>query len=287
MNPQALEIASGRRFPFGKNWRSFLAVVDETRIASAESSLRNLVGDLEGKRFLDVGAGSGLSSLAAHRAGAVVHSFDYDPVAVATIRELKLRHGRASPVWTISEGSVLDPEILESMGSFEVVHAWGVLHHTGDLWRALGNVCLATRPGGRLVVAIYNDQGIRSKAWRWVKRMYCSGPIGRAATSAVYVPLAVLSLAVYDLARLRSPFCRYREYHERRGMSVVHDWIDWLGGYPFETARPERVVQFCEERGFRLERLLSTRSLGNNQFVFRRSRAARDFFVPSFETSTE
>ena len=54
-------------------------------------------------------------------------------------------------------------------------------------------------------------------------------------------------------------------------MSRWHDLIDWVGGYPFEVARPEQVFSFVRERGFELERLTTCRGgLGCNQFVFAR-----------------
>ena len=57
------------RFAFGKNWQSFIASIDDARIANSVASLRKMLGveSLAGKRFLDVGSGSGLSSLAAYR----------------------------------------------------------------------------------------------------------------------------------------------------------------------------------------------------------------------------
>ena len=79
------EIRQGERFEFGKNWSQFLSHLNDSRIAEAEQSLRNMleVDDLCGKRFLDIGSGSGLFSLAARRLGASVYSFDYDPRSVA------------------------------------------------------------------------------------------------------------------------------------------------------------------------------------------------------------
>lgn len=58
----SIEIAEGKRFEFGKNWKRFLSVLDDERISKAELSLKQMleVEDLRGKSFLDVGSGSGL-----------------------------------------------------------------------------------------------------------------------------------------------------------------------------------------------------------------------------------
>ena len=79
------DVQAGRRFEFGKNWTSFLATLDEAKIGEAEKSLQRMLDleRLDGLTFLDIGSGSGLSSLAARRLGAMVHSFDYDPQSVA------------------------------------------------------------------------------------------------------------------------------------------------------------------------------------------------------------
>ncbi|MDR2417362.1 MAG: 50S ribosomal protein L11 methyltransferase, partial [Holosporales bacterium] len=84
-------MAQEDRFAFGKNWTKFLALVDEERIATAMRSLCNALEEenLEGKRFLDIGSGSGLFSLAAYRLGAEVFSFDYDEGSVACTQKLK------------------------------------------------------------------------------------------------------------------------------------------------------------------------------------------------------
>jgi 2-polyprenyl-6-hydroxyphenyl methylase/3-demethylubiquinone-9 3-methyltransferase len=75
-----------------------------------------------------------------------------------------------------------------------------------------------------------------------------------------------------DVVRRKNPLARYTEYKKRRGMSVVHDWFDWLGGYPFEVSKPEEVLDFLRARGFVLERMTTCGgSLGCNQFVARRA----------------
>ena len=268
----ARELAEGERFAFGENWRRFLRTVDEARVAASVASLQAMLGvtSLRGQRFLDVGSGSGLSSLAAHRMGAEVHAFDYDPSSVACSRELRRRFAPDAASWTIEPGNALDPAYLGTLGTFDVVYSWGVLHHTGSMWQALENVVPLVKPGGTLFVAIYNDQGARSGRWRRVKQLYCSGPLGPAAVCSTFIPAFVLRDLAADLVWMRNPMRRYSEYSTQRGMSVVHDWLDWLGGYPFEVARPEQIMEFYHARGFTLTRLRTCGgSVGCNEFVFR------------------
>ena len=267
----ATEVARGERFKFGENWSRFLSVLNEDRIFEAEKSLKEMleVDDLTGKSFLDIGSGSGLFSLAARRMGARVYSFDYDPQSVASTRELRRRYFPEDADWSIEEGSVLDEGYVRSLGMFDVVYSWGVLHHTGDMWRALENAALPVAEGGRLFIAIYNDQGGKSRRWRKVKRFYLSGPLGKSLVSAVFVPYFVSGGLAMDVLRRRNPVARYTEYKRSRGMSVIHDWFDWLGGYPFEVAKSEVIFEFYRDRGFVLDKLITAGGgLGNNQFVF-------------------
>jgi 2-polyprenyl-3-methyl-5-hydroxy-6-metoxy-1,4-benzoquinol methylase len=279
----ATEPGDERRFAFGRNWGRFLHVLSDARVAEAERSLRAMlrVDELRGRSFLDVGSGSGLFSLAARRLGARVHSFDYDAASVACTAELKQRYYRNDPDWIVEQGSVLDPRYLKSLGEYEVVYAWGVLHHTGAMWAAFENVTSLVAPGGHLFLAIYNDQGAWSSRWRKVKRLYCSGPLGRAVVCATCIPAFVARDLAADLVWRRNPTRRYSEYKRRRGMSVIHDWIDWLGGYPFEVAKPERVFDFFSERGFHLRKLKTCGgSVGCNEFVFQRPASATDHATP-------
>src|SRR5438876_9016826 len=149
MSTHAIEIARGERFEFGKNWSRFLILLDEPRIVRAEQSLKQMleIENLEGRSFLDIGSGSGLFSLAARRLGARVHSFDYDPHSVACTKELRRRYFNNDPDWRIEEGSALDADYIKSVGPFDVVYSWGVLHHTGAMWTALDNAQLPVAAG--------------------------------------------------------------------------------------------------------------------------------------------
>lgn len=260
-------------FAFGENWRDFLRVLSDDHILEAEKALGAFLGttDLNEKLFLDIGSGSGLHSLAARQMGAIVHSFDYDPQSVACTEELKRRFFPLEKQWIIQQGSILDGEFMAGLGEFDICYAWGVLHHTGALWQALFNAQRPVRQDGLLFVAIYNDQGLISVLWKTIKRLYCSGWLGRTVMSMIFYPVFFLSGLLIDLLHLRNPAIRYREHKKYRGMSLVHDWRDWLGGYPFEPAKPETIINFYKNLGLTLEHFEPTgHGFGNNQFLFRR-----------------
>lgn len=260
------------RFGFGRNWTSFLSVLNDDRIREAERSLEEMLGrdHVSGRTWLDIGCGSGLFSLAAMRLGVRrIHSFDYDSQSVACTEELRRQYFPTANNWTVERASVLDRSYLEQLGTWDVVYSWGVLHHTGSLWEALGNAASLVATKGVLFIAIYNDQGLASRAWSAVKRTYNSSSLGRALMVSIFVPYFVIRGVLVDLVRRRTPLARYREYRRTRGMSMYHDWIDWLGGYPFEVAKPEQIFEFCRQRGFTLTKLSTCGGgLGCNQFVF-------------------
>jgi len=157
-----------------------------------------------------------------------------------------------------------------------VVYSWGVLHHTGALWQALENVAPLVAGEGKLFIAIYNDQGGQSRRWRILKRIYNWLP------GILKFPYATLVMGPRDLKFLILAFMKGKpwvyfdnviHYSERslRGMSYWHDLIDWIGGYPFEVAKPEEVFGFLYAKGFQLQRLKTCAGgLACNEFVFLR-----------------
>jgi 2-polyprenyl-3-methyl-5-hydroxy-6-metoxy-1,4-benzoquinol methylase len=268
------EISQGERFQFGENWEAFLETLNDERIYEAERSLKEMlsVDDLSGKRFLDIGSGSGLLSLAARRLGAIVHSFDYDPKSVKCTKELKNLYYADDANWVVEEGSALDEKYLVSLGKFDVVYSWGVLHHTGNMLKAMENAMLPVSDQGTLFIAIYNDQDISSRFWKKVKKTYCSNSLGRLFISSMFVPLFSLQSIAIGLIKYKNPIGHFSAYENKRGMSIYHDWIDWLGGYPFEVAKPQDVLSLYKSHGYTLENLITTNRLGCNQYVFLKHR---------------
>jgi len=271
MTQQAQEVADGQRFEFGKNWSQFLTMLDEERIARAEHSLQSMleVKGLAGKTFLDIGSGSGLFSLAARRLGAKVYSFDFDPLSVKCTSELKRRYFPGDSDWTIVEGSVLDSAFLNPLGTFNIVYSWGVLHHTGAMWQALENASRMVADRGTLFIAIYNDQGGASRRWLMVKRLYNRLP--QWGKILVLWPACIRQwgLTIFRDTCLGNPFRTWLSYKQQRGMSPWRDVVDWVGGYPFEVAKPEEIFDFYRNKGFILQRIKTCGGgIGCNEFVF-------------------
>lgn len=265
------ELRNKQRFEFGNNWNNYLSNIDETRIIQAELSIKKYLrrDSLFGCRFLDIGCGSGIFSLAAMRLGAQVTSFDYDPKSVECAILLKKHYFPKNDGWQIHQGSILDIDFVKSLGKFDVVYSWGVLHHTGEMWTALSNAIVPLAEDGALFISIYNDQGKKSKLWKLVKRGYVRSPL---LIKKIYHLIFLIGLwapaTLRDLVSLR-PFSTWKEYKKHRGMSPYIDLIDWIGGYPFEVARPDDIFKFFLSNHLVLDQLKTCGGgHGCNEYVF-------------------
>lgn len=274
MTTQAISIDPEKRFSFGKNWSRFLNHLNEDRIDEAIKSLQEKLGvtSLKGKTFLDIGSGSGLFSLAAYKMGATVSSFDFDHNSVACTKYLKEHFANNDTSWSVEQGSVLDSAFLKKFKTVDVLYSWGVLHHTGHMMHAFENVSHMVKDNGMLFISIYNDQGITSKIWNFVKKIYVSAPFLRP----FIIFFCGLWLWKYRIGwgtlRYANPLKYILSYGKNnRGMSAYRDLIDWVGGYPFEVAKPEVVFDFFKERDFQLEKMKTCAGgLGCNEFVFKK-----------------
>jgi SAM-dependent methyltransferase len=269
-----------QRFGFGANWQRYLAgAFDEERAEIARAWLTGFLGRdrLDGLTFLDIGSGSGLHSLGAWRSGAArVVSFDYDPDSVAATRSLHRMVG-APANWEVFQGSILDPDLPSRLGTFDVVYSWGVLHHTGDQWTALDNAVAMLAPDGLLYVALYtSDQYVDPPPEHWLalKRRYNrAGAAERLWMEAAYVWRHVCHRSWHAVLRLPATA---RAYRASRGMALITDVRDWLGGWPMEFSSVKEVLTRGSDRyGLALVRIKTGE--GNTEYLFARPGAPARF----------
>lgn len=278
------------RFEFGENWSKFIAQnLSEDIVAQSGTALRRFLGlpTLKNLSFLDVGSGSGLSSLAAWRAGATnVISFDVDPLAVQTTQKLRSYAGNPEN-WQIMQGDVLDAAFMRALPEFDIVYSWGVLHHTGHMREAVRNAAYPCRKRGLLALALYSytayANGLASglpgpEEWLEIKRHYLHarklrrrlmelGYLWRCHCAPARGNPRGVAKGLADIWRC------WREYdNSGRGMSFWTDIRDWLGGWPMEFVHEDELCrQVCDGGEFSLVRMNTGE--GNTEFLFRRSGA--------------
>lgn len=252
-------------FNFGRNWKEFSEKsLDEAKLNNAFNSLGQLIGEnkIKGKSFLDIGCGSGVFAISASKAGAKkVTGIDISRESVEISLANRKRFLPLSEIEFLHK-SVFDRDIFE-LGKFDIVYSWGVLHHTGKMWRAIDTSSKLVKQNGLFVIAIYNKHW-SSPIWKAIKRFYNISPkfIQWLTIWFFYFIIAIAKLIVTR----KNPFQK-----KKRGMSFYYDVIDWLGGYPYEYARREEIINYLKKTGFKCIKFVEPAvPTGCNEFVFLR-----------------
>jgi len=267
------EVQKDKRFQFGENWKSYASTLSTEAIEVAQDALTSFLGDITNKTFLDIGSGSGLHSLAARNLKASVYSFDYDHNSVECTRNLHDKFYPGDTSWTVTQASILDKDFVKSLGQYDIVYSWGVLHHTGSMWEAIQNAMSLAKKDGLFFIAIYNKQGWKSRFWWHIKNIYHKLPgfTKKGYALTLGVTFQVINIVKYTL--LLKPQVAIKpllNYRKNRGMSIKHDIIDWIGGFPYEYATTEELNDFCKKNGFVVVKEIKTGSLGCNQVVYKK-----------------
>jgi 2-polyprenyl-6-hydroxyphenyl methylase/3-demethylubiquinone-9 3-methyltransferase len=283
------------RFQFGRNWTGFVRRnLNEQRIETARKHILDFLQreDLKGLDFLDIGSGSGIHSAAAFSAGANrIFSFDYDPNSVSATNLVRNKRGNPDS-WTICRGDILDDNFVGSLGQWSLVYSWGVLHHTGNVWRAIENASKAVALGGQFYIALYSAdyvhdvwpahlarsgvadhnalqptiQQVKTKAEFWLAIKHKYNVSSRFQRQAMVVWYVWHYMMGRSLRRLPEFVLRLIRYRMARGMSLFVDVRDWLGGWPMEFVHDEEVIQFLRGRGFVLANIKTGEA--NTEFLF-------------------
>lgn len=260
------------RFEFGQNWKAYIERhFNQERVEASKKHMLAFLGlqSLNGKRFLDIGCGSGLHSLAAWQSGAEhVTSLDYDANSVAATKMLH-EHVGSPANWEVFQGSVLDQLRMESLPRADVVYSWGVLHHTGDVWTAIRNAARPLERGGMFYIALYSadvQKNPTPEFWLKTKQRYLHGSWFRKRWLELwYIWRFMLSYRIWRIPRL---IRHWREHKKNRGMDLMTDIRDWLGGWPMEFCYDEDVKRFAVNE-LKLELVNIATGEANTEFLFK------------------
>jgi 2-polyprenyl-6-hydroxyphenyl methylase/3-demethylubiquinone-9 3-methyltransferase len=235
------------RYKFGKNWASYSESIDDAALNNAKDNLRLLVGSVEGKSFLDIGSGSGIHALASLQMGSkFIEAIDYDLDSVATTEKVLKKYANNTN-WSVHFGDIVTLNGIKS-NKFDVVYSWGVLHHTGDMWAAIDNAIEFVDDNGKFVVALYVETYL---CWFWKVEKYFYNKLGFFKPFIKY-PFSFLLIMAMAIKNKKKPTVILNEYVKKRGMSFFHDVDDWLGGYPYESVKPDFLVSYIESKGFKM-----------------------------------
>jgi len=261
-----------KAFDFGENWSEFSEhALTPARVAQARADFAALLADvpLQGKAFLDIGFGQGLSLLTAASLGGVVHGCDLNPKCAGVLLRNRRYFPEVASNPPVTVGSILDERVLATLKAagpadgFAVVHAWGVLHHTGNMDQAIRAAAGLVAPGGHLVLALYNRHW-SSSGWRMIKWSYVHSPrwLQRSLIGICY---PIIYLAKW-LVTGKNP------KRQERGMDFYYDVVDWVGGYPYEYASRNEIAAQLTTLSFALVKFLPARvPTGCNEYVFQKT----------------
>lgn len=265
-----------RQFDFGENWSEFSAnALNAEKVRQAREEFAELLRggsvELEGRSFLDIGFGQGLSVLSAAVAGANAVGCDINPKCAQVLERNRMLFPAAGSIpIPVVVGSILEPATVQALrrfaldaGGYEIVHSWGVLHHTGRMWEAIDVATSLVRPGGALILALYNRHW-SSPAWTVIKRIYVGVPAW--LQKAIVVAMYPVILAAKWFVTGRNPRAM------DRGMDFYYNVVDWVGGYPYEYASIEEVTRYLVAKGFTLRSATMAKvPTGCNEFAFTRA----------------
>lgn len=261
-----------KKFDFGKNWEEFSKrALTTDKVKEAKKDFFNLFNNIEldKKSFLDIGFGQGLSLLIASEAVSKAVGCEIDARCIDILnRNKKFFKPLEEPQLIV--GSILGEDTMQRLqdvspvwGFYDIVHSWGVLHHTGRMFEAITNAASLVKPGGFLVLALYN-QHWSSPIWKAVKKMHCNSPLG------VKKIMVFFSVGLIWLAKI--VVTKKWPAKKERGMDFFYDCIDWVGGYPYEYAAADKIVGFVSLFGFEMLKVNPpVVPTGCNEFVFKKN----------------
>jgi 2-polyprenyl-3-methyl-5-hydroxy-6-metoxy-1,4-benzoquinol methylase len=231
-------------FSFGFNWIDYAKNrLNEAIISQHLSDLAQIYNEIDNRgALLDLGSGSGLSSLCFLRLGFnSVTSVDLDPYSIEAGEATMERFGEPyRGRWNTHQANILDPLfVAANSNKYDVVYSWGVLHHTGDMWQAIRNAASLVANKGIFHITLYRSGGMYTQHLRMKFAFLMSDREGKKRI-------------LFDYLNLIEKTVNHSVFlpKDHRGMNHFNDALDWLGGVPYEVADPDVLQSYLFSLGF-------------------------------------
>jgi ubiquinone/menaquinone biosynthesis C-methylase UbiE len=180
--------------------REFFQQLDEYRYEKL-NYLSRLVdfSTYQGKSLLEVGCGAGIDLVRFARAGAIVTGIDLSTTAIELARKNIEQNGLNADLWVMNGESMQFPD-----NSFDVVYAHGVLQYTADVENMVAEIHRVVKPGGEVVVMVYNRN-----SWLNLMRRVTKVPLEHEDAPVLK------KYSISELKQFLKPFKNYRIIPER------------------------------------------------------------------------
>jgi SAM-dependent methyltransferase len=199
-----------------------------------------------GQRVLEIGPGLGTDHAQFARAGAQTFGVDLSARHLELTRT-RFRHEGLTT--RLAHGDVEDLPFRASV--FDAVYAFGVIHHTPDMDRAVGEIHRVLRPGGMALIALYH----RDSAFYWIHTLLLRGIVLGGLVRKGYRQLlseieyrsggsdAVPLVQVLSLRRCRGLFAQFSSVSIRPVHIDFHHFTPKIPPSPWRYRRHlERVM---------------------------------------------
>lgn len=213
--------------------------------------------EVQGMAVLDAGCGTGIFSavFARNGAGRVV-GIDISPGSLETARGLKEKFNLANV--SFERQDMLQLPFADR--TFDIVWAWGTVHHTTDPLRAISELARVLRPGGSIFLAVYK----RTKV-TWIHEIIRKTLVKtpkRSWTALSRIMAFFLSPVVF--------FFKKRE-KSRKGEKLEELILDWYFVPIRHYYTPEEIRDVLEGKSFEIEKFLpaSGRFDSSSNFIYK------------------
>jgi ubiquinone/menaquinone biosynthesis C-methylase UbiE len=213
--------------------------------------------EVKGKAVLDSGCGTGIFSIIFAKNGAgQVTGIDISPGSLGTAESLKQKFGLTNA--RFEQQDML--HLPYDDASFDIVWAWGTVHHTTDPLGAIDGLIRVLKPGGSILLAIYKKTKV---TWihEAIRRTLVKTP--RRSWNALAKIMAFFGTPIVWVFKRREK--------ARKGESLSELILDWYFVPIRHYYKPDEIRTRLEGKGFAIENYLahSGRFNSSSNFIFK------------------